>query len=105
MTDSDVFPPLALKKAAEDVASLLKERKETISVAETAAGGLISAALLSTAGASKIYKASHLMVGRRNNNAEGLLTFLTGRSDGELTVRSQARCVQLTYGLSSIRCL
>ena len=64
MTDSDVFPPPALKKAAEDVAFLLKERKETISVAETAAGGLISAALLSTAGASKIYKASHLTVGR-----------------------------------------
>jgi len=53
---SDSFPPPALRQAAEDVASLLRERKETISVAETAAGGLVSAALLSTPGASRIYK-------------------------------------------------
>jgi nicotinamide mononucleotide (NMN) deamidase PncC len=50
------FPPPALQEAAEEVAALLRERKETISVAETAAGGLVSAALLSTPGASKIYK-------------------------------------------------
>jgi nicotinamide mononucleotide (NMN) deamidase PncC len=50
------FPPAVLKTAAEAVASLLRTRKETISVAETAAGGLISAALLSTPGASKFYK-------------------------------------------------
>ena len=50
------FPPPALKAAAEEVATLLRDRKETISVAETAAGGLISAALLSTPGASRIYK-------------------------------------------------
>lgn len=50
------FPPPALKEAAEEVASLLRERQETISVAETAAGGLVSAALLATPGASKIYK-------------------------------------------------
>jgi len=50
------FPPPALREAAEEVAALLRERKETISVAETAAGGLVSAALLATPGASKIYK-------------------------------------------------
>lgn len=50
------FPPPELKAAAEQVATLLRERKETISVAETAAGGLISAALLSTPGASRVYK-------------------------------------------------
>ncbi|KAL6242857.1 hypothetical protein RBB50_010503, partial [Rhinocladiella similis] len=50
------FPPPALAAAAEEVASLLRERGETISVAETAAGGLVSAALLSTPGASRIYK-------------------------------------------------
>lgn len=50
------FPPPALKEAAEEVATLLRERQETISVAETAAGGLVSAALLATPGASKIYK-------------------------------------------------
>lgn len=47
--------PAALKRVAAEVVQLLKERKETISVAETAAGGLISAALLSTPGASTIY--------------------------------------------------
>lgn len=50
------FPPASLKEAAEEVAALLRERKETISVAETAAGGLVSAALLATPGASRIYK-------------------------------------------------
>ena len=50
------FPPEPLKAIAEEVAALLRERTETISVAETAAGGLISAALLSTPGASAIYK-------------------------------------------------
>lgn len=50
------FPPPALKQAAEAVASLLLDRGETISVAETAAGGLISAALLATPGASRFYK-------------------------------------------------
>lgn len=56
MAESNTFPPPDLKQAAEEVAALLRERKETISVAETAAGGLISAALLSTPGASAIYK-------------------------------------------------
>jgi len=54
MSSSD-FPPPQLKAVAEDVAGLLKSRGETICVAETAAGGLVSAALLSTPGASKIY--------------------------------------------------
>ncbi|KAJ9500210.1 hypothetical protein H2202_004005 [Exophiala xenobiotica] len=55
-SSSSAFPPPALAAAAEEVASLLRERKETISVAETAAGGLISAALLATPGASRIYR-------------------------------------------------
>lgn len=50
------FPPPALREAASRVASLLRERHETISVAETAAGGLISAAILATPGASKVYR-------------------------------------------------
>ena len=49
------FPPPQLKAAAEEVASLLKSRGETICVAETAAGGLISSSLLSTPGASRFY--------------------------------------------------
>jgi hypothetical protein len=53
---ADLFPPPSLKKVAEEVAALLRKNNETVSVAETAAGGLISAALLSTPGASKFYK-------------------------------------------------
>ena len=49
-----VIPP-TLQAIATEVAQLLKERKETISVAETAAGGLISAALLATPGASEFF--------------------------------------------------
>ncbi|KAF2495313.1 competence/damage-inducible protein-like protein cinA [Lophium mytilinum] len=53
---SSEFPPESIREIAAEVASLLKERKETITVAETAAGGLISAALLSRPGASGFYK-------------------------------------------------
>jgi PncC family amidohydrolase len=40
---------------AQKIASLLKERKETVAVAESSAGGLISAALLAVAGASAYF--------------------------------------------------
>lgn len=53
-TTSD-FPPSALQSILEEVTALLKSRNETIAVAETAAGGLISSSLLSGPGASKIY--------------------------------------------------
>ncbi|KAF1848268.1 competence/damage-inducible protein-like protein cinA [Cucurbitaria berberidis CBS 394.84] len=53
---SSSFPPEELRQIVQEVATLLKERKETISVAETAAGGLISATLLSFPGASGYYK-------------------------------------------------
>jgi len=50
------FPPQKVRAIVSEVAGLLKERKETVSVAETAAGGIISASLLSTPGASGFYK-------------------------------------------------
>ncbi|KAF7174098.1 hypothetical protein CNMCM5623_006441 [Aspergillus felis] len=50
------FPPVSLRPLIKEVADLLKSRGETISVAETAAGGIISACLLSRPGASSIYK-------------------------------------------------
>lgn len=50
------FPPAALREVLEQVTTLLKSRGETISIAETAAGGLISSSLLSCPGASKFYK-------------------------------------------------
>ena len=40
---------------ANDIARLLKERRETVAVAETSSGGLISAALLSVPGASAYF--------------------------------------------------
>ncbi|TVY53617.1 CinA-like protein [Lachnellula cervina] len=56
MSAAKEFPPEKIRSIAAEVASLLKERKESVCVAETAAGGLISASLLSTPGASGIYK-------------------------------------------------
>ncbi|KAK6439768.1 hypothetical protein LTR95_004009 [Oleoguttula sp. CCFEE 5521] len=53
---STEFPPQALRQILTEVAELLKSRGETLSIAETAAGGLISSSILSTPGASKIYK-------------------------------------------------
>ncbi|KAI9717412.1 MAG: hypothetical protein M1812_004764 [Candelaria pacifica] len=50
------FPPQSIRQILGEVAGLLKQRKETIAVAETAAGGIISASLLSTPGASGFYK-------------------------------------------------
>lgn len=44
-----------LSPLAEKVAALLKERKETVAVAESSAGGLISAALLAQPGASAYF--------------------------------------------------
>src|ERR1700749_3847906 len=40
---------------AEEIGQLLKDRKETVAVAESSSGGLISAALLAVPGASAYY--------------------------------------------------
>lgn len=45
----------SLKPIAERIAARLKERKETIAIAESSAGGLISAALLAVPGASAYF--------------------------------------------------
>jgi nicotinamide mononucleotide (NMN) deamidase PncC len=50
------FPPAVLRPLLAEIASLLKARRETISVVETAAGGLVSASLLSVPGASGYFK-------------------------------------------------
>ena len=47
--------PAELKAAAQRAASLLRARGDTVAVAEGSAGGLVSAALLSVAGASAYY--------------------------------------------------
>lgn len=55
-TTQAAFPPADLLPILTEVTTLLKSRGETISLAETAAGGIISASILSQPGASKIYK-------------------------------------------------
>lgn len=45
-----------LLPAAEAVAALLRERKETVAVSESSAGGLIAAALLAVPGASAYFR-------------------------------------------------
>lgn len=56
MSSSEDFPPAELREILHQVTALLKERQESVSIAETAAGGLISSSILSTPGASAIYK-------------------------------------------------
>ncbi|KAJ5630320.1 uncharacterized protein N7484_010420 [Penicillium longicatenatum] len=48
--------PSNLRLLAQEVFELLNARKETVSIMETACGGLISASLISLPGASAIYK-------------------------------------------------
>ncbi|KAI9013440.1 hypothetical protein DFJ74DRAFT_771340 [Hyaloraphidium curvatum] len=50
------FPPPALADLVDRLAALLVRRKETVSVAESACGGIISAAILAFPGASAFYK-------------------------------------------------
>lgn len=48
------FPPAEIRQILEDVTTLLKSRKETVGVVETA-GGLMSVSLLTVPGASGYY--------------------------------------------------
>ena len=63
---------------AEKIAALLKARKETISVAESSTGGLVSAALLAIPGASAYY------VGGAVNYTRPVLLHLSGMRAEEL---------------------
>ncbi|KAH8895344.1 putative competence/damage-inducible CinA family protein [Thozetella sp. PMI_491] len=56
MSSTQDFPPAEISAIVQEVATLLKSRNETVSVVETAAGGLVSSSLLSTAGASGYFK-------------------------------------------------
>lgn len=63
---------------AEKIGALLKARKETISVAESSTGGLVSAALLAQPGASAYY------VGGAVNYTRVVLLHLSGMRKEEL---------------------
>lgn len=79
--DSAVIPE-NLATLGDSCGRLLKERGETVAVAEGSCGGLISAALLSVPGASAYYLGGTVIYTR--NALEG---FLTGRVDRPAKLR------------------
>lgn len=50
------FPPSTFSPILKRISTALVDQKATVAIAETTSGGLISAALLSTPGASAWYK-------------------------------------------------
>ena len=56
MACTTTFPPPSLVPLVAQISGILAERKQTVCVAETAAGGLVSAALLSVPGASRYFR-------------------------------------------------
>src|SRR5881628_2093440 len=92
---------------ASSLGSLLKERKETIAVAESSAGGLISAALLAIPGASAYFQgggviytqnARRALLGIADDSVKGI------RSSTEAYAMLGARAVReklgTTWGLA-----
>src|ERR1700723_4788543 len=86
---------------AEKIAAKLIERHETVAVAESSAGGLISAALLAVPGASAYFlgggviytgKARMALLGLRREDVAGL------RSSSEPYALLLARTVRETHG-------
>jgi nicotinamide-nucleotide amidase len=57
-----------LVACAEKIAKLLTERKQTIAIAESSAGGLISAALLAVPGASAYFLGGAVVYTRQSRN-------------------------------------
>jgi PncC family amidohydrolase len=92
-----------LMPLAEQAAKLLKQRKETIAIAESSTGGLISAALLAVPGASAYFlggavvytrKAREVLMAIPNEAVRGM------RSASEPYAMLLARTVQQRYGAS-----
>ncbi len=69
----------ALLPMAEKIAALLKERRETLAVAESSTGGLIAAALLAVPGASAYFIGGAVVYTRMSRAA------LLGISEAELS--------------------
>src|SRR5437762_7372253 len=71
--------PDQLAELAQDIATLLIGRKESVAVAESSAGGLISASLLSVPGASAYYLGGAVIyTGASRHLLDGTLTVPEG---------------------------
>ena len=60
--------PTPLQTLANSIAALLKERSETVAVAESSTGGLISAALLAVPGASDYFMGGSVVYTKKARN-------------------------------------
>lgn len=88
----------SLSRMAEPVGRLLKERGETVAVSESAAGGLISAALLSVPGASAYFLGGASVYTRTARR--GLLRFNDARAEMRGSTEEYALlCAQTVRGL------
>ena len=79
---------------AEKVAALLKQRNESIAIAESAAGGLISAALLAVPGASAYFLGGTVLYTRRSwralrNFSDELFAGTTPATEANALIRAQ----------------
>jgi PncC family amidohydrolase len=86
---------------AEKVAALLKQRKETVAIAESSAGGLIAAALLAVPGASAYFLGGAVLYTRTAWRA--LKDFDDAEFDGtrpatEANAQIRARIIRVRFG-------
>jgi PncC family amidohydrolase len=92
---------------ARRVGEALKARRETVAVAESSSGGLISAALLAVPGASAFYlgggviytaRARHRLLGLGREDVEGLRS--ASEPYAELLARTARTTLEASWGLS-----
>jgi PncC family amidohydrolase len=97
----------ALLEQAEGLAEVLKARQQTVAVAESSTGGLISAALLAVPGASAYYlggsvvytpRARHRLLGLRREEMRGIKS--ASEPYAALMAETVRRQFSATWGLS-----
>jgi PncC family amidohydrolase len=91
---------------AERIAAILKSRKETVAVAESSSGGLISAALLAVPGASAYFIGGGVLYTRQSvlalkDTREAMFEGLRGGTEGWalLMARAQRERCAATWGV------